>query len=485
MMKVSGTIVICCAALTLVLTSVSAVPRLNSIDDLKKVDFGQSVPTRGLVLLHWFANIVDIDNNNIIRLPFDPDSGDYGSHHYGNYERILDPLPRGNARYRYFTVGNIFQGRGLAVPYHVVHYQSGNEERNRNRIIIRVREQNVGSTIDQVYITQHYETSDHMGTQYDPEETYQVTVNLLRRIREFPLEGNQMSTLADLTNRFGSNADNSQLRNLIKTWKSLACLGLFLIIVIEEKHSPAQRNNRPKPAARRNTDVVVNIPETRDFIGCQLVVGSAEITLKVMAGTNGKARIVWDNVPRHLLNEGVMVALYKNNEDEDAMISKHIRTGSGSLDTSVPLNEGLQVRLHERKTLYCFWSRRGEEKCRGPEFKNPMPVNIADYDAKLQLFVKDGKACARLYVKKSFREWRTEFKKSWVGFYSSAQTATKDYEWWQWQWAKKFQPNPNFEDLSYDIYEYRSGMAAAPGVQARFILQGEEMETARTPVWGE
>uniref|UniRef100_A0A3P8SLS2 Uncharacterized protein n=1 Tax=Amphiprion percula TaxID=161767 RepID=A0A3P8SLS2_AMPPE len=484
MMKVSGRILICCAALILDLTSASAVPTLNSIDDLKKVNFGQSVPTRGLVLLHWFANTVDIDNNNVIRLPFDPDSGDYGSHHYGNYERMLDPLPRGNIRYRYFTVGNIFQETDLELPPHVVHYQSGNEERNRNRIIMRVREQNVGSTIDQVYITQHYETSDHQGTRYDPDQTYRITMNLLRQIREFPLEGNRMSTLTDLRNRFGSNADDSRLRSLSNTMGSLACLGLLLFIVIEEKHSAAQRNNRPKPAARRNTDVVVNIPETTHFIGFQGVVQSNGITLKVTTGTNGKARIVWDNVPRHLLNEGVMVALYKNNEDENAMISKCIGTGSGSHDTSVPLNEGLQVRLHERKTLYCFWSRKGEEKCRGPEFKNPMPVDIADYNAKLQLFVKDGKACARLYMKKSFREWRTEFKKSWVGFYSSAQTATSDYEWWQWQWATKFQPNPDFEDFSYDIYEYRSGMTAAPGVQARFILQGEVVK-ARTPIWGE
>uniref|UniRef100_A0A3Q1FLN2 Uncharacterized LOC110956029 n=1 Tax=Acanthochromis polyacanthus TaxID=80966 RepID=A0A3Q1FLN2_9TELE len=227
-MKVSGTIVICCAALTLVLTSVSAVPRLNSIDDLKKVDFGQSVPTRGLVLLHWFANIVDIDNNNIIRLPFDPDSGDYGSHHYGNYERILDPLPRGNARYRYFTVGNIFQERGLAVPYHVVHYQSGNEERNRNRIIIRVREQNM---------------SDNQGTDYDPHQTFLITTNLLRQIRQFSMNGDQ-HLLMSLRNRFGSNVEDSQLSFIRNTWGSLACLGLLLRIVATERFYIFQAQGR-------------------------------------------------------------------------------------------------------------------------------------------------------------------------------------------------------------------------------------------------
>ncbi|XP_031585946.2 uncharacterized protein LOC116312636 [Oreochromis aureus] len=490
----TGRITSCCVALLLTLTSVLAGKRaLNSISDLKSIDFGQTVPKHSLLLLHWFANEIDIDNNNIILLTFDPNSGEFGSHHYGNYERVLDPLPRG---YRYYTVGNINQQTSLPLPYYVIHPRAEYPARNRDRIIFRVREQNAGrqtsQRIDQVYMTQHYEPSENQGTRYNPEHTYQVTTNLLTEIREFSVEENDMSSLTYLRDRFGSSADDSQLWQIRNTWGDLACLGLFLFIVIQEKYSTHKRNNRRQPAPRRNTqtDFVINIPESRHNnpvgIFAQIQVDhSDEITLKVTTGKKGNARIIWSDVPRYLLKEGVMVALYKNDQEEDALTYKSIgNRESGSYDTSVPLNEGLQVRLHEARTLCCFWRSLGDEIDRGSEFKNPKAVNIPGYDANLQLFAKDGKACARLIVNESFHNWKSEFKNAWVGFYSSENTATKNYEWWQWQWATKFKENTDFQDMFYDVYEYESGMTIAPGVQARFIMH-DEIEKARTSPWGE
>ncbi|XP_070778806.1 uncharacterized protein [Enoplosus armatus] len=246
-MKMSGRVLSCSVALFLALTSVSAVQRLKSINALKKINFSQSVPTHSLMLLHWFANTVHIDNNNVIWLTFDPDSGDYGSHHYGNYEGLLNPLPQGNVRYQYYTVGNLNQDTPIQLPSYVVRPPREYEGRNRDRIIIRVREQNTGQQalerIDQVYITQHYETSEHQGTVYDPAHTYHITTNLLRQIREFSVGENQQ-TLSYLRNRFGSNADDFQLRHIRNTWGNLACLGLLLFIVIQEKYSSNQHNNR-------------------------------------------------------------------------------------------------------------------------------------------------------------------------------------------------------------------------------------------------
>uniref|UniRef100_A0A3Q0R981 Uncharacterized protein n=1 Tax=Amphilophus citrinellus TaxID=61819 RepID=A0A3Q0R981_AMPCI len=491
-MKMSGRIMSCCVALLLIFTTVSA-RALNSINDLKSIDFGQTVPKHSLLLLHWFANEIDIDNNNVILLTFDPDSREFGSHHYGNYERVLDPLPRGH---RYYTVGNINQPTSLPLPYYVIHPRAEYAARNRDRIIFRVREQNArrqaSQRIDQVYITQHYETSENQGTRYNPEHTYQVTTNLLMEIREFSVEENDMSSLMYLRDRFESSADDSQLRQIRNTWGDLACLGLFLFIVIQEKYSPPKRNNRPQPAARRNTqhDFVGNIPENRQNVTCGMFVSiqvdpKDDIILKVTTGKGGKARIIWSNVPSDFLNRGVMVALYKNDQEEEALTYKSIgNRESGSYDTSVPLNEGLQVRLHEVRKLCCFWKSIGEEIDRSSEFRNPKAVNITGYDANLQLFAKDGKACARLIVNTSFYNWGSEFKKSWVGFYSSDDKATKNYEWWQWQWATKFKENTDFQDLFYDVYEYESGMTITPGVQIRFILQ-DEIEKARTPAWGE
>nr|XP_033945772.1 uncharacterized protein LOC117451531 isoform X2 [Pseudochaenichthys georgianus]XP_033945773.1 uncharacterized protein LOC117451531 isoform X2 [Pseudochaenichthys georgianus] len=242
-MKISGGVTWCCVALLLALTSVSAVQKtLKSINALKRINFGQSVPKHSLLLLHWFANGIDIDNNDIIQLTFDPNSGDYGSHHYGNFEGVLDPLPRGN-QYQYLTIGNIHQRTSNPLPAYVAHRVMDYEGENRDRIIVRVREQNqrrAYQTIDQVYITQHYETSENQGTPYDPDHTYSITTNLLRQIREFALGQNQLSYLR---NRFGSSADELQIRN---AWGPLACLGLLLYIVIQEKHSSKQQNNRPK-----------------------------------------------------------------------------------------------------------------------------------------------------------------------------------------------------------------------------------------------
>ncbi|XP_075942227.1 uncharacterized protein LOC142944909 [Anarhichas minor] len=247
MMEKTGRVMICCVALLLVLTSVSAVQtKIDSINDLKKINFGQSVPKHSLVLLHWFANTVNIDNNYIISLTFDPNGGDYGSHHYGNYEGLLDPLPQGNV-YQYYTIGNLYQGTSMPLPDYVVRPPATEYVgSNRDRIIIRVREQNTGrralQSIDQVYITQHYDTSENQGTPYDPDHTYMITTNLLRQIRQFSVRQNQQQLL-QLRNNFRSNANIPDIRN---TWGDLACLGLLLFIVIQEKSSFHRPNNRPK-----------------------------------------------------------------------------------------------------------------------------------------------------------------------------------------------------------------------------------------------
>ncbi|XP_039908129.1 uncharacterized protein LOC120746744 [Simochromis diagramma] len=185
-MKMFGRMMSCCVALLLTFSSVSAVRRaLNSITDLRSVGFGQSVPEQSLWLLRWFANEIDI--NGDISLIFDPHSGDYGSHHYRNDEQLLEPLPWG---YHYYSLGNIHREGSLRLPHHV--FQSEHEAGNRARIIIRVREQNVGrrtsQIIDRVYITQHYEIYEDRRTAYDPQHTYQVTTNLLTELRRFSFD---------------------------------------------------------------------------------------------------------------------------------------------------------------------------------------------------------------------------------------------------------------------------------------------------------
>ncbi|XP_068574754.1 uncharacterized protein [Cebidichthys violaceus] len=267
-MKMSGRVMICCVALFLVLTSVSAVQKLRSINALKKINFGESVPKHSLVLLYWFANTVDIDDNNVIWLTFDPNREDYGSHYYHNSEGLLDDLPWGNL-YQYYTIGNLYQETSMQLPHYVVRPQTEYVGRNRDRIIIRVREQNTGrralQRIDQVYITQHYDTSENLGTPYDPDHTYRITTNLLRQIREFSVGQNQQQLL-QLRNNFRSNADDFQLRHIRNTWAAnLAGLGLLLFIVIQERYSSNQRNNKHDKRQKHWDDDVSESNVSRNF----------------------------------------------------------------------------------------------------------------------------------------------------------------------------------------------------------------------------
>lgn len=159
--------------------------RLYSITDLREINFGESVPKHSLLLLYWFAHEIDIDYSDNMRLTFDVNRGDYGSHRYCNFEKILDPLPPG---YGYYTIGNLYQDRDQAptrlLPDYVVNPPREYAGNNRGRIIVRVKFQNWeqgGKTIDQVYITQH--CSGHQGSSYDSHHTYQITPNLIRELR--------------------------------------------------------------------------------------------------------------------------------------------------------------------------------------------------------------------------------------------------------------------------------------------------------------
>ncbi|MEQ2305757.1 hypothetical protein AMECASPLE_001289 [Ameca splendens] len=162
-----------CVAVCLILSSVHAARKtLNSITDLINCPLSEN--TNILELLYWFAHQVDIDD--YVWLTFNPNS-DYGSHHYGNYEKILDPLPRGQ---QYYTIGNLYEDDSESLPSYVRNPQRRNIDLNRARIIIRV---NVGpqrrQIIDQVFITQHFDE----GTVYDPNHTYRITTSLLQGIR--------------------------------------------------------------------------------------------------------------------------------------------------------------------------------------------------------------------------------------------------------------------------------------------------------------
>uniref|UniRef100_A0AAQ6ITU2 Uncharacterized protein n=1 Tax=Anabas testudineus TaxID=64144 RepID=A0AAQ6ITU2_ANATE len=252
MMKMSGRVTVSCLALLLTMTSVSAVRRLNSIRDLSDIDFGQTVPEQCLVLLYWLASTVEIDNN-VIWLTFDPNNVDYGSHHYGNFEGLLDQFQG----HRYYSVGNIYKETSVQLPAYYVN--NGNEDRNRARIILGFRRVNAGrqqQRIEAVYITQHFWNYQGEGTKYDPQHTYEISMNLLREIREVSVRGNQMP-LAILRDRYARNINEFQLNDIRNNWGNLAGLGLLLFIVMQRRYDSNHIRYRHHIQHRQNDNAML------------------------------------------------------------------------------------------------------------------------------------------------------------------------------------------------------------------------------------
>lgn len=214
--------------------------RLDSITDLKKISFGESVPKHSLILFYWFANTIDIDDSDNMRLTFDVNRGDYGSHRYYNDEKLLEPPPSGCS---YYTIGNLYQDQFRLLPNYVVNPPREYVGDNRDRIIVRVQLQNTeqeGKTIDQVYITQH--CSGHQRSPYESRHTYQITPNLLRELRLFCIRENQLQ-LSQLRQQFNSGANDSQIGHINSVWPGYAGLGLLICIVTGERSRLTPNSN--------------------------------------------------------------------------------------------------------------------------------------------------------------------------------------------------------------------------------------------------
>ncbi|XP_015258476.1 PREDICTED: uncharacterized protein LOC107103326 isoform X3 [Cyprinodon variegatus] len=186
----------CAALLLTLLTSAYAVREtLNSINDVKK---SVPQPTNILELLHWFANTVNIDNRGTIQVTFDPDF-DFGSHHYGNFDNMLERPSRG---YKYYTFGNVHKDLLGGLPSYVTNAMFGTIGWNRGRIIFSATGGNGVWNIDQVYITQHHGISAQNGTSYNPAYTFEITTDLLRQFRGRSISEIQQSITLSPRNNF-------------------------------------------------------------------------------------------------------------------------------------------------------------------------------------------------------------------------------------------------------------------------------------------
>ncbi|KAJ7997535.1 hypothetical protein DPEC_G00230020 [Dallia pectoralis] len=147
------------------------------------------------------------------------------------------------------------------------------------------------------------------------------------------------------------------------------------------------------------------------------------------------------------------------------------------LFSSMLMFDGVQAR---------FILTSGDELARTPRWvsQRPVRVPIKDEPALLQIYNNTGYASARLYIKKTFNDWKNTFYYSWVGFYADGDKNDDEYNNNRWQWAVKFTKDNDSKCDEYDVYEYQSGMPLSSGVQARFMLKSGDRR-AHTAPWND
>uniref|UniRef100_A0A8B9LM69 Uncharacterized protein n=1 Tax=Astyanax mexicanus TaxID=7994 RepID=A0A8B9LM69_ASTMX len=142
---------------------------LHTLLDLQKSGFGRPSPRHGLDLLYWFANrCVEVSYWNLITVLYDPRTRVYGFRLFHNDEELLPVTSQ-----PYYLVGNLNHDEARNLPDYV------RREYNRNlnisytdRIIICV-----GRFSISVYVTN-----------FNPNQTYQISPQLLRTIRRMERE---------------------------------------------------------------------------------------------------------------------------------------------------------------------------------------------------------------------------------------------------------------------------------------------------------
>ncbi|XP_016147377.1 uncharacterized protein [Sinocyclocheilus grahami] len=429
----------------------SSVRKLNDIEDLKNAEYGNSPPHHGLQLLFWFAqNVLNVDKSNSLILDsnFDPHRGDFGFHLYENREAVLPSLSSWQS---YYSVGNLSYPAANALPSYVRRYYKNTNvpERNIDRLIVSVDE-NMPNRIFKVFITTHNQGKND----FNPSETYEIDSALILEIR-YPLdcklhEKKNKIYYTYKISQYTEDMEDDRCSQFLKQigYKSIDCTYI-------------SRRKKRSLNSQCNT-----------FEGIKLV---------IKATKRGSAKLTWE-IPADIMKKNKNVVVYidtwQNSHSSDSKKKFTLYDLSGDLETSVSLNAGLQPRLQ-------FFNYFGKPVTwYGPEFDGTnrvIPIRIKGVDASLQLYTEDGKACARLYIKKTFSNWKDVLYYSWVGFYKSSQH--EHYDYYTYQYAVKFEKVQGHNTKKYGIYQYKSNLAIAPGVQIRLQNRNYNNVLAHTSSW--
>ncbi|XP_051552713.1 uncharacterized protein LOC127440271 [Myxocyprinus asiaticus] len=468
-----NTIRTCVLLLCLFVGSVSSVQRLNNIDDLRNTHYSKREPNHGLKLLFWFAqHVIDIDENYISQMDIEPSRGDYGFHWFENRERILPTLS--SEIKGYYSVGNLRYPRATELPAYVRkdHYISPHSpDSNLDRLIVCVNRRDP-TRLHSVFITSLIYQLDEL----DPHLTFEINPALIHQIQcpcnctSHHYNDYLFSTLT--SNRKDINDVQKTLQTAKIIFKEPGLAAFLTSTEYDIKYSYRSF------AVRYHCLATSSAKELREpLTQCHI---TAEIKLEIKTSATGLAKLTWEHIPANVMKEYVFiyVAVCKNTDFSNAHKYHEcpkfgVKSSSGSVDTSVYLNFGLQPQLLLYKLVPLVTNgNRG------------MPTKIKPYRASLQLYTENGKACAQLYIKKTFSDWKNVFSYSWVGFYKNSQEANDQY--YTSIYVVKMEKVEKYSTGEYYVYKYQSSLDIAPGVQIRFLLEkkyDDRNVLARTQPW--
>uniref|UniRef100_A0A8C2GBR6 Uncharacterized protein n=1 Tax=Cyprinus carpio TaxID=7962 RepID=A0A8C2GBR6_CYPCA len=523
--SVSGRFRFCFLLFCLSLASVSSVRKLTSIEELKITRYANRFPRHGLPLLFWLAQNVNFDQNNNMVLNFFPNENAYGFHYFGNTDRprLLPSLSSGQS---YYSVGNLntrIHPLARALPAYVqMHYRNSNlPERNMDRLIVSL-DQTRPNRIFSLYATAH----NRGLTDFNPSDTYEIDPALVSQIRQFIQQAGYIGSSKLIWKNIPDNLFRTSTVNID------ICQNAYSSDTNEcRKQDIKESVEINESDGSLETSVLLNAglqPRLRRYYSDVLWYGAevdganrvlpirikgCDASLQLYTA-NGKAcarlyvKKTFSNWKSVLQNS--WVGFYKTSQDKSENYGTYqyvvnfekMKDGTDNFDiyqykSDLTIAPGVQIRFlldkYYDKVLAQTtpWESDEEETPAWsfPEFfyepdfydaNNVVPIKIDKYDAGLQLFTKEGKACARLYMKKTFKNWKETFSKSWVGFYTSSQDKNKNYD--TYQYATKFEKVDDAQN--FDIYQYKTDLTIAPGVQIRFLMDsGYDKQLVATEPW--
>lgn len=192
---------------------------INNLKDLGDSKFGQPDPRHGLELLYWFSHeYIDIYTNSCMKpkLPY-PQNRAFGFCLFYNNEQIL---PKQNIPYH--EVGNLHgPGTDKLPPYVTKKNTNQIDGSNKDRIIISLNK----DIIEKVYVTAHKDLK-----YFDPDQTYEVSLCVIKQIRGMELEEflhncknqirrtSQSCTIDFSENKRIDHSSNTQERKTSRWW---------------------------------------------------------------------------------------------------------------------------------------------------------------------------------------------------------------------------------------------------------------------------